>query len=74
MLLLTSSNRRYNKHIILNVDDSKNRSVLGIPKWGLGSLTARGLGSIPGRGTEIPQATGHGQNKNENKQTKTGLY
>ena len=31
-------------------------------QWlGLGAFTAESLGSIPGRGTKIPQATRHGQ-------------
>ena len=29
-----------------------------------GTLTTEGLGSIPGQGTKIPQATQHGQQTN----------
>ena len=33
-------------------------------QWlGLSALTARGLGSVPGQGTKIPQAAWRGQNK-----------
>ena len=38
-------------------------------QWlGLGALTARGLGSILGRGTKIRQAVLHGQKQKQNKQ------
>ena len=38
----------------------KRVTFLGIPWWlGLGAFTARGLGSIPGQGTQIPQTSGH---------------
>ena len=36
---------------------------LAVQWLGLGSLTAEGAGSIPGRGTKIPQATWSGQKK-----------
>ena len=32
---------------------------------GLWTLTAKGLGSIPGQGTKIPQATQHGTPKKD---------
>ena len=35
---------------------------LAVQWLGLGTLTAEGPGSIPGRGTKIPQAMCHGQN------------
>ena len=45
-----------------------NSNVLGIPilvvQWlGLGACTAKGLGSIPGQGTKIPQAAWHRQKR-----------
>ena len=43
-------------------------------QWlGLSAFTAKGLGSIPGWGTKIPQATQGGQKeKNKTKQKKQG--
>ena len=40
---------------------------LAVPWLGLDVFTAEGSGSIPGRGTKIPQATQHGQKKKKKK-------
>ena len=43
-------------------------------QWlGLCTLTAEGLGSIPGWGTKMPQAARHSQKKKKNPQTKNKL-
>ena len=39
------------------------RTSLAVQWLGLHTFTAVGLGSIPGRGTKIPQASRHGQKK-----------
>ena len=41
------------------------RGALAVQLLGLRALIAEGLGSIPGRGTEIPQDLWHDQNKTE---------
>ena len=38
---------------------------LAVQWLGLGAFTAKGLGSIPGQGTKVPQAMWHGQKKKE---------
>ena len=49
------------------VPDHHNRANIGnslVVQWlGLRALTAKGLGSIPGRGTKIPKAEWCGQKK-----------
>ena len=42
---------------------------LVVQRLGLSAFTAMGLGSIPGRGTKIPQATRHSQKNNNNNNT-----
>ena len=37
------------------------RVCLVVQRLGLGTFIAKGLGSIPGQGTKIPQDTWHGQ-------------
>ena len=39
------------------------QNSLAVQRLGLHALTAEGPGSIPGRGTKIPQAAWHGQKK-----------
>ena len=47
----------------------KEGTSLDIQWLGLRTFTAKGLGSIPGRGTKIPQAVQHGQRKEGRKNT-----
>ena len=46
---------------------SKAGNSLAVQWLGLHAFTARALGSIPGRGTKIPQATRRSQKKKEKK-------
>ena len=46
---------------ILQFKKGNSRNSLAVQRLGLGTFTAEGLGSIPGQGTKIPQATQHGQ-------------
>ena len=41
-----------------------------VVRTGLGAFTAGGMGSIPGRGTKIPQATWRGQKKKKKERKK----
>ena len=45
----------------------KEGTSLAIQWLGLYTFTAKGLGSIPGRGTKIPQVVQDGQKKKEEK-------
>jgi len=47
----------------------KEGTSLAIQWLGLRTFTAKGLGSIPGRGTKIPQAVQHSQRKEGRKNT-----
>ena len=40
------------------------RNSLVVQRLGLSAFTVKGLGSIPGQGTKIPQAAECGQKKN----------
>ena len=54
--------------MLLSFHTSKlpGRYSLAVQWLGLQASTARGQGSIPGRGTKIPQASQCGQNNNNN--------
>ena len=43
--------------------EKKKKEIYEVPRSGLCTSTARGLGLIPGQGTKIPQAVWCGQNK-----------
>ena len=49
---------------------NKVGNSLAVQWLGLHALTAEGPGSIPGRGTKIPQAVWHGQKKQKNNNNK----
>ena len=57
----------------LHVSAFKTQALPGVPWWSSGrhsSFYCCGPGSIPGRGTKIPQAACQGQNNNNQKETK----
>ena len=45
-----------------------------VQRLGLHAFTAEGVGSIPGRGTKIPQAIGYGQKKNPKIKSRYNLH
>ena len=49
------------------------RVCLVVQRLGLGTFIAKGLGSIPGQGTKIPQDTWHGQKFKKKKKFQVSL-
>ena len=75
-LLLSAGHLRGGGKAKLNIQKSQGNLLLktdftgnslAVHWLGLGTFTAEGLGSIPGQGNKIPQATHYGQNKNKNR-------
>ena len=56
-------NLRKKKLYKIHSKEDNLENSLAVQWVGLHSFTAKGKGSIPGRGTKVPQAKGHGQKK-----------
>ena len=52
----------YGKRLLISALNQNIRNSLVVQWLGLHVFTAKGMGSIPGQGTKIPQARQHGQN------------
>ena len=57
----------YGKRLLIPALNQNIRNSLVVQWLGLHVFTAKGMGSIPGQGTKIPQARQHGQNLKKKK-------